>query len=127
MNLNRHIRYLLLTLFALLQGLAPVAHAHVYGDNAGHSNIHLAFAEELHFKNAGSGAKQLTAESDHSSVVSMPAQFKSNDLKVVQHVNVVESRPEILCELIVLHLSAQSRLTGFNFPYQHPCSQAPPL
>ena len=126
MNFYRLSHNLLLILFALLQGLAPVAHAHVNGDNADHA-IHLALLDSPHPVSQDKAGIHATIDADHSTVVSIQPQFKSNDFALDQYFSTAENRFEHLQELLVLHLQAPRELSFFSTPYQHPCSQAPPL
>ena len=128
MNFYRLPHKLLLILFVLLQGLAPVAHAHVnadYADNADHAN-HLALLE-THSVSQDKAGIHAMIDADHSTIVSMQPQFKSNDFALDQYFSTAENRFEHLQELLVMHLQAPRELSFFSSPYQHPCSQAPPL
>lgn len=126
MSMNRKIRYVLLLLFALLQGVAPLAHAHVNGHSED-NKIHLEVANGHQVHDTATAVTQATAETEHSSVVSSQPQYKSSDLTPDQHINSTVVRAEVPCELLVLHQLAQTGLSGYSFPYQHPCSRAPPL
>ena len=132
MILDRLARICLLLLFALLQGVAPLAHAHVSGHHTGQT-VHI----ELHdFAGHSAGfiahhhdteITQLSDDEHHSAVVSMPPEFRSSLLLVEQ--------PDGPIQLgnVVPHTHSADTVVDYrqqllsSFPYQHPCSQAPPV
>jgi hypothetical protein len=125
MKLSRFIRMQLLLLFALLQCVAPVAHAHVNGHHAD-QHVHLAYLDQLDLTEPVSGLPHFAVEADHSSVVSMPPQYRSADLTVEQAVDATVERLTPLREYAAQQFVSLPRQTLPFFPYQHPCSQAPP-
>ena len=125
MNLNRLIRFYLLLLFALLQCVAPFAHAHVDGNNADH-NIHLASIESAWVTAHNSDAAHLAIEPDHSAVVCMPPAYRGSDLAIAQAVTMSDKQLFAACEHRVVSFVTFHQLILSSVPYQHPCSQAPP-
>ena len=125
MKLTRYARLPLLLLFTLLQCVAPVAHAHVNGQNSGHQ-VHLVFLDHLESSGHLSNLPQVSAETDHSSVVSMPPEYRSPDLTVAQAAGTGEQRLWLPREYAALRFAALPRQSLPFFPYLHPCSQAPP-
>ncbi len=129
MNLNCAIRLPLLMLFALLQCVAPLAHAHVNGQHADHE-VHIELSD-AHWHNDHRGdtstaAHHLSAGEAHSAVVSMPPSYRFSTHAAAQAVVVnVQSIPT-LCEAIALPLLITERQVLPLLPYQHPFSQAPP-
>src|SRR3989339_1339184 len=99
MNWNRIIRLKLLLLFALLQCIAPVAHAHVNGNNSSqHAHAPIVHSPRLvahSHDHQDSGSTGISADQHHSAVVSMPPEFRSSLLHIeqpdgpIQHGNVV--------------------------------------
>lgn len=127
MNLTRLIRFPLLLLFAFLQCVAPLAHAHVNGDHAA-QNAHLDSIDA-----AWSGAHRhvpdaahVAPEETHSAVVCMPPEYRCSVLTMDQPAVVSRKNPLLLCEHRVLLPVALQRQNLPLSPYQHPCSQAPP-
>lgn len=125
MNLIRSIRFLLLMLFALLQCVAPVAHAHVNGNNAGH-NVHLPSIDSPWLSAHDADAVHFAVGSHHSAVVCMPPESRCSDLKIAQSLPATDKCSLALCEHITLHFVNLYQRTLPLTPYQHPCSQAPP-
>jgi len=125
LNLNRLLRLYLLLLFALLQSVAPLAHAHVNGHHAD-QHVHLAYIDHLDLSDHTSGLPHISAEADHTSIVSMPPEFRSAELAVVQAVDVTDEQLLALREYAAQPFVILPRQVLPFFPYQHPCSQAPP-
>jgi hypothetical protein len=125
MKLTRHFRLLLLMLFALLQCVAPLAHAHVNGNNAD-QKVHLAIIDSPWLTAHDSNSAHLTVEPDHSAVVCLPPESGCSDLKIAQPLPVNEKCPSALCEHITLQFVNLYQQSLPLTPYQHPCSQAPP-
>lgn len=135
MNVIRLTRFLLLMLFALLQCVAPLAHAHVNGDSVD-QNVHLAmpelpgFTDHHHDYVATSlvvDGHHLAVDEHHTSVVCMPPEYRSASLSIAQPVDA--SKPTLLlqCELaVVIHCNEHYLPALPLSPYLHPCSQAPP-
>jgi hypothetical protein len=115
----------LLLLFALLQCVAPLAHAHVNGHNADHG-IHLFYTVHTDSDSQIPGLLQLSAETDSVTVVSMPPQYKSVELTVVQTVGLVNEPLFALREYEIQQFVILPRQILPFLPYQHPCSRAPP-
>jgi len=124
MNLNRLVRLQLLLLFALLQCVAPVAHAHVNGHHAD-QHVHLAYIDHLDLSDHESGLSHLSVEAGHSSVVSMPPEYRYADPVIAQAV-AVDEHLFALREHIAHAFAPPGRQALPLPPYQHPCSQAPP-
>lgn len=128
MNLNRLIRVYLLLLFALLQCVAPLAHAHVNGDSAD-QKVHLATIESswLNAHEHDFHAEQFAAELAHSAVVTMPPEYRFNDIAVVQ-VSGASVEPLLALRVYSAPLFVAPPPQSIAFlPYQLPCSQAPPV
>lgn len=135
MNLNRFIRIYLLLLFALLQGVAPFAHAHVNGNNTDH-DIHLAVIDSARLNGHGlndrvlndqdADAGQYAVEQEHSAVVYMPPVSRYDDSTPDLHINADDIKQIRPLEYSVTPCAIFSRDILPSFPYQHPCSQAPP-
>lgn len=132
MIINRFVRLKLLLLFALLQCVAPLAHAHVSGNNTDQT-LHIELHDSAGFS-AGfidhhhdTETTQLSVDEHHSAVVSMPPEFRSSLLLIeqpdgpIQHGNVV---PHVHSAVAVADYQQQILS---SFPFQHPCSQAPPV
>jgi hypothetical protein len=130
----RPIRSLLLLLFVLLQCVAPLAHAHVNGNNAG-QNAHIAINDvtgTIEHRHAAVTARlsveeRLSAEEQHSVVVCMPPEYRLSVLDIVQ--------PALASQHV---MPAQAEHAAFAFaegyqqslaatPYHHPPGQAPPV
>lgn len=121
-------RIQLLLLFALLQCVTPLAHAHVNGNHAGQSahitlnDVSGTLEHQQPFEIA-----RLSTEEHQDAVVCMPPEYRLSvltiDLPVLasQHVLLPKKEPasHILDDLY--HVSLAST------PYRHPFSQAPPL
>jgi hypothetical protein len=125
MNLTRYARLPLLLLFTLLQGVAPVAHAHVNGHHTD-QHVHLAYLDHIESSVYTAGLRNLSAETDHSSVVSMPPEYRPAELSMEQSPATEGAcllAPRVYATQQFVKLPRQS--LPF-FPYQHPCSQAPP-
>ncbi len=129
MNLNRMIRLQLLMLFALLQCVAPLAHAHVNGQHTDHE-VHLELGH-AHWFNDHHGATStatthLSAGGHDSAVVCMPTAYRFNTHAAAQLVVVNLQSIPLLCEAGALPLLITERQVLPLLPYQHPFSQAPP-
>lgn len=127
MNLTHLIRFLLLLLFAFLQCVAPLAHAHVNGNHAG-QNAHL---DSIDAPWSGAhrhvpDAAHVALEEQHSAVVCMPPEYRCTGLAIDQAVVVSRQNPLLLREHSALLPVALQRHNLPLSPYQHPCSQAPP-
>ena len=125
MNLNRMIRMSLLMLFALLQCVAPFAHAHVNGHNADH-NVHIELSEALWLDDHDAATHNMSAGVHHSAVVSMPIAYRFNVHAVAQPALVSLKSLPPLCEPVALPLPITERQVLTLLPFHHPCSQAPP-
>jgi hypothetical protein len=128
MSMIHNIRFLLLLVFALLQCVAPLAHAHVNGDSAD-QNPHLATIDASwsgsHDHDAS--AEQCAIETDHSAVVSMPPEYRYSDMAVA-HVNGASPEPLLaLRAYTTISFVTTARQSFSLLPYQLPCSQAPPV
>lgn len=123
MRIYRLARHVLLLLFTLLQCVAPLAHAHVDGHNAAHS-VHIAsvitHGADVVF------AAQLSLHEHESSVVCMPPEYRSSDLKY-GYVFIAGQKILLASPGLIVTQCNDQRLQAFPFfPYQLPCSQAPP-
>jgi len=130
MNLNRLIRLYLLLLFALLQCVAPLAHAHVNGDNAD-GNVHLASIDsawlyEHSLNQHDSAVTQLSVEHEHSAVVCVPPESRGSEPVVDQPIAEIIRQLLATREHGVFSFAAPPRQILSSTPYQHPYSQAPP-
>ena len=125
LKLSHMFRLPLLLLFALLQCVAPLAHAHVNGQNADR-HVHLAYLDHLDLSAHTSNLPHLTVEADHSSVVTLPPESRASDLKVAQAAAETHESLLPLRSYVVQQFAALPRQTLPFLPYQHPCSQAPP-
>lgn len=124
MKFTLYIRLQLLLLFALLQCVAPLAHAHVNGHNVDHG-IHLFYIDHADLSGDLSGLPQLSAETDTATVVSMQPEYKSVELALIQAVDSVDRLFALREYLVHQFIILPRQNLPFN-PYQHPCSQAPP-
>jgi len=118
----------LMLLFALLQCVTPLAHAHVNGNNAGQS-AHIVF-------NDVSGTLehqhefeivQLSTEDHQDALVCMPPEYRLSvliiDLPVLASQHGLMQKNEPAARIFDdLHQASLIRT-----PYRHPFSQAPPL
>ena len=130
MKLTYYIRSLLLMLFALLQCVAPLAHAHVNGDNADQS-IHLDISSlsrfgDYHHHNDADVA-QFSAIEYHSATVCMPPECRSSKLVIDHPVAVSQDGKVVFREHSAVVFDDCYEKTLFLTPYQHPFSQAPPV
>lgn len=128
MNLNHTIRLLLLMLFVLLQCVAPLAHAHVNGDNADQSmhfdDIDSLWSGDHHHESA---TTQFSAEEHHSAVVRMPPEYRSSAVVIAQPVLTSRHCMAMPGEFDLLVFDDFYQQTLSSSPYQHPFSQAPPV
>ncbi len=125
MIVARTIRIALLMLFALLQCVAPLAHAHVNGDNAD-QHIHLADIDHLHFADHPSEVIGVSTVASHSSVVSKPPEIRPVKLTAGQALEAGNNLLPAQREYTVQQFVTLPRQVLPFLPYQHPCSQAPP-
>jgi hypothetical protein len=125
MKLTRYARLPLLLLFTLLQSVAPVAHAHVNGQHAD-QHVHLAYLDHLDAGGNPPGLPQLSVETGHSSVVSMPPEYRPAEHAVLQAPALADDCIFALRENAVQRIAPLPRLALPFLPYQHPCSRAPP-
>lgn len=125
MHLTRPVHCLLLLLFALLQCVAPLAHAHVNGKNAAQS-VHIAIIDSAALAAHDSDTAYFAAEQHLSAVVCMPPESRCSDLAVAQHM-VATDKPQLAVgEHVALSFVAPPRQNLCRSPYQHPRGQAPP-
>lgn len=126
MTLNRLIHFVLLLLFALLQCAAPFAHAHVNGHNSDQS-LHFAVTQSIALNNLDAGTSHFSAEQHNSPAISMPPEYRSNDITTPQHLDTYNSAPRLLLnkEAAISFVTSELQVTP-SYPYHHPCSQAPP-
>jgi len=127
MKLDILFRVPLLLLFALLQCVTPVAHAHVDGNNADR-NIHLPYAESpwLDGIRSSVASAYVAFEQDHSSIVCMPPEYRGNDLDLLPYFGSTEKLQVAQRKYVVVASATPPRQTNPGFPYQHPFSHAPP-
>lgn len=125
MNLNRLFRLALLLLFALLQCVAPLTHAHVGGNNAD-QNVHFDIAASSWLHDHDTEVTHFSVEEHHSPVVSMPPEFRCGDLTFAPHMSTDGSPLIAPRKHIPLRFTALPQQDRSALPYQHPCSQAPP-
>ncbi len=125
MNLNRAIRLSLLMLFALLQCVAPLAHAHVNGHHADHT-LHVELSDASSHDDHDAVSTHLTDEGHHSAFVSMPPAYRFNVQIGAQAALVITKPVAPPCEPSALPLPVVERQEIPFLPYLHPFSQAPP-
>jgi hypothetical protein len=131
MSLTHFFRIQLLLLFALLQCVAPLAHAHVNGDNAD-SKVHLDIIDSawLSVHDHDTSEAQLSAElahPDHSAVVSMPPEYRYSDSPVAQISGASVEPLLAMREYVTILFAAPPRQSIAFLPHLFPCSQAPPV
>ena len=126
MNLNRLLRYLLLLLFALLQCLAPLAHAHVNGDNTSHG-VHVEFNVVPWAGDHDHASVHQPHGEPHSAVVCMPPEFRGSALLVEQAVATNNAGMPVQPEHSVLVADGWQSPCFAHPPYRHPFAQAPPF
>ncbi len=122
--MTKQLHRLLLLTFALLQCIAPLAHAHVEGGGAG---VHAPGLEAPHHFLNVKQASQSVIEVAESAAISMADQLQRDDsvvfspaVEVTQTVNV----PPLV--VIKISLPVVIRATVAS-PYQKPHPQAPPF
>jgi hypothetical protein len=128
MSQIRPIRSLLLLLFVLLQCVAPLAHAHVNGHNAGQS-AHIAINDvtgTLEHRHAAVTAELSVAE-QHSVVVCMPPEYRLSVLIIDQPALAGQHVMQAQAEPAVFAFADLYRPPLAATPYHHPLSQAPPV
>ena len=129
MKLNFYIRFQLLMLFALLQCVAPLAHAHVNGDN-GNQSVHIDISDLSqfgdHYHPQESDEVQISADDNHSATVCMPPEFRSSKLVVDQPMAASQYVKVVSREYGTVAFDDNYQQTLFSTPYHHPFSQAPP-
>jgi len=130
MSLTHFFRILLLLMFALLQCVVPLAHAHVNGDNAGHK-VHLDIIDSTwpSAHDHDSSEAHLSAErvhSDHSAVVSMPPEYRYSSAVAQASGATAEPLSAPRAYIALLFVAIPGLSLAF-LPYQLPCSQAPPV
>lgn len=122
----RLVRFKLLLLFALLQCVAPLAHAHVNGNNAG-QNAHVAVFDSSWLSSHEFDTAQSSVEQHHSAVVCMPPEYRYSDLTTVQPPVIATDNIQLKGgEHTTLPITYYSQQNLPLSPCQHPCSQAPP-
>jgi len=131
MNLICSIRFLLLLLFALLQCVAPLAHAHVNNEHGGNDGqgVHIDMVDSpwLNDHDHESDSTHLSVDEHHSAVVCMPPEYRSSVLAIDQPAVVTGQNLLVQCEYIAVLFIAFHRQNLPLFPCQHPSSQAPPV
>jgi len=130
MNLNRIIRLKLMLLFVLLQCMAPVAHAHVNGNNfSQHApTVHTPRLVLHSHDHQDSDSTGISADEQHSAVVSMPPEYRCSGLKLLAQPVTVNSQSQPVQSVRAVISFAAPNIQTFPLPsYQHPFSQAPPL
>jgi len=131
MSLYRYSRLLLLTLFVLLQSIAPLAHAHIDNGHGDNTARHVHFDSIDLSRSSGHrhkvDATQLIDEEHHSAVVCLPPEYRSGSLPIEppvlasRHYQIVPGEySAVVLGYLYWHWLASS-------PYQHPFSQAPPV
>lgn len=127
MNTSRSIRSLLLSLFVLLQCVAPLAHAHVNGDHADR-HVHIAALDAAWGEHASHAEKARLSHGDHhAAAVCMPPEFRCSALLIDQPADAGNTGMPLLPEHGALVFDAIRPLGFSPPPYQHPFSQAPPV
>jgi hypothetical protein len=126
MNIFRTVRVVLLLLFALLQCVAPLAHAHVNGHNAGHA-VHMDSVDSPWGNDHDAGITHLTIEKNHSAFVSMPPEYRFSDHSIALPAFIDIRISLTPCEQSPLSYMTVDGQRVKHSSYQHPCSQAPPV
>ena len=128
MTMLRPARFVLLMLFALLQCVAPLSHAHVNGDNSA-QRVHIAVADMpwSHGHDQPAGAVHLSAGEHHSAVVCTPPEYRCSALATDQpaaaSLHALFVSREHAAAIVIDYYPQPLPLT----PYQRPGSQAPPV
>lgn len=122
----RFTRLPLLMLFALLQCVAPLSHAHVDGHSVD-QHVHVPDIDSPWINAHDSDSPHLSVEPDHSNVVCMPPEYRCSDLTVDQAAIVGKHNLLLPREYAPVVLLVPERQSPPLPPYQHPCSQAPPV
>lgn len=124
--MNRSFRFLVLLLFALLQCVAPIAHAHVNGDNVD-QNVHITISESTWSLDNDADITHFSVESPHSSVICIPPENRCDEPALAQDPSINVQHALVLPE----HSASKVALPepgycGSSPPYRHPYGQAPP-
>lgn len=128
MLIYKFIRINFLVLFVLLQCMAPLAHAHV-NESSEDQHVHIAAVDRSwlndHDRHADSASLQHVEH--HSAVVCMPPESRSSTVAIEQTAITSEHGKLVSREqdaIVSVHVYPQLLRLA---PYQHPCSQAPPI
>ena len=124
MDMNRLFRLVLLLLFALLQCVAPLAHAHVSGNDS-NQNVHFDIIESQWLHEHDTEVTHFSIEEHHSPIVSMPPEYRSSHQALAQHIDTGHKLLLLQREYRTLIFTPPQQAHP-AYPYQHPCSQAPP-
>ncbi len=124
--MRKRIQLILLMVIALLQFVAPLTHAHVNGHSEDH-HIHLAELDTHGSLLQVATGPSMTAEEDHSQVVSMQPEFRGKtfdmSLALPPQAHTVSPVP---VAIMVASLQAAVSPHLKSPHYQLPLSQAPP-
>ena len=132
MNIRYPIRAILLLLFTLLQCVAPLAHAHVNGQNAAQS-VHMAIENDHLLIEYNHGINSVVGEVAHaahehdSSVVCMQPEYRSGEVALAPAAVLITNQNFVAQPEPIKILCSESTLQLLPLPaFQRPCSQAPP-
>ena len=127
MSLKSNFRLLLLMLFALLQCIAPLAHAHVNGHHSADELVIVDYVDARHSHNHNIGVFHMSVAEEHSAVVSMQPEYRLKEFVIAQTVVADLQISLLLQESSIMAWPPAGRQFFSVPPYQHPCSQAPPV
>ena len=130
MTLSYLLRIQLLLLFALLQCVTPLAHAHVNGNNVGQAahmplyDVTIMHGHQHEFENA-----HLSTEEHHDVDAVIGMQPESRSSVLVVDLPVLPTQRELLPhDKSVTRVLDNLHTVSFALtPYRHPFSQAPPF
>ncbi len=124
--MGRILRFLTLAFFALMQCIAPVAHAHTDGHSVGYG-VHLDLETYNSPEHSVAHASSVSVTHTHSSIISMPPEHSSD-----KHCLPIHSPHETsfilgtvaVTQIGILH---STPLVYQYHAYDRPFGQAPPL
>lgn len=119
-------RYLMLLFFALMQCIAPIAHAHTDGHSVGYG-VHLDLDTPDLSEPGVARAGSVAAVHTHSSIISMPPGHSSDKYSFPipgQHATALIPSNIAVTQIAILH---SAPLIYQYHAYERPFGQAPPL
>lgn len=125
---GRYMRLFMLMTFALLQGMAPLAHAHINGHSEDH-HIHLAEVDSHQAYEHELASPSATVEEDHARTVGMQPEFRGKKLELVKLAlpAALPAVPEVAPAAEDVRFPAFDIPRITSLPFHHPVSQAPPV